>query len=184
MENKPYALGILVGRFQTLHTGHEDMIRKALELCDRVGLFVGSSQESGTRVNPFPYALRRDMLEEAFPGTLRVAPLPDIGVGNNGAWGDYVLDSVRRVFGMLPDLLVSGKEERRKNWFDHVEGLSIAELYVPKTIDISASELRGHLIAGDFEAWREYVNPVHWHRWEELRRLTLLAQDNEDTDSV
>ena len=36
MEKKPYALGILVGRFQTLHLGHEDMIGKALEMCERV----------------------------------------------------------------------------------------------------------------------------------------------------
>ena len=184
MNDKPYELGILVGRFQTLHLGHEDMIRTALALCDRVGLFVGSSQESGTWTNPFPYALRRDMLEEAFPGLLTVRPLPDIGVGNNGSWGDYVLDNVRQAFGRLPDLLVSGNEERRRSWFDHVEGLSIAELYVPKTIDISASELRQHLLDGDFEAWKTYMNPVHWHRWEALRALTLAASDHRNTDSI
>ena len=184
MEKKPYALGILVGRFQTLHLGHEDMIGKALQLCGQVGLFVGSSQESGTWTNPFPFELRRDMLEEAFPGRLRVEPLPDIGVGNNGAWGDYVLQNVHRVFGAAPDLLISGKEERRKNWFDHVEGLSIAELYVPKTIDISASTLRGYLLEDDFVAWKRYVAPSHWHRWMELRQRTLAAREHTTTDSI
>ena len=184
MNPKPYRLGILVGRFQTLHLGHEDMIGKAVALCARVGLFVGSSQESGTWTNPFPYELRRDMLLAAFPEALSVYPLPDIGVGNNGTWGDYVLDNVRDRFHALPDLLISGKEERRKSWFDHVDGLAIAELYVPKTIDISASALRQYLLDGDFDAWKRYVNPVHWPRWDELRRLTLLARDHRDTDSL
>ena len=52
--DKPFALGILVGRFQTLHAGHQQMIETALSLCDQVGIFVGSSQESGTQKNPFP----------------------------------------------------------------------------------------------------------------------------------
>ena len=42
--DKPFALGILVGRFQTLHAGHQQMIETALSLCDQVGIFVGSSQ--------------------------------------------------------------------------------------------------------------------------------------------
>ena len=184
MEKKPYALGILVGRFQTLHLGHEDMIGKALELCERVGLFVGSSQESGTWTNPFPYALRRDMLEEAFPGRLTVAPLPDIGVGNNGAWGDYVLDNVHRVFGAAPDLLISGKEERRKNWFDHVEGLSIAELYVPKIIDISASQMREFFLTGNEEAWKRFCDPALWDEFETLRAAVEAAQGNTETASI
>ena len=32
MSGKPFSLGILVGRFQTLHAGHEQMIRTALAL--------------------------------------------------------------------------------------------------------------------------------------------------------
>ena len=50
-----FELGITVGRFQTLHNGHADMIGKALEICGKVGVLVGSSQESGTANNPFTY---------------------------------------------------------------------------------------------------------------------------------
>ena len=42
--DKPFALGILVGRFQTLHAGHQQMIETALSLCGQVGIFIGSSQ--------------------------------------------------------------------------------------------------------------------------------------------
>ena len=142
MENKPYRLGITVGRFQTFHNGHKFMINKAVALCERVGVFIGSSQESGTAKNPFDYATRERLLRMIYGDGISVFPLPDIGVGNNSRWGDYVIGNVEERFGELPDLLVSGKEERRIDWFDSIKALTIAELYVPKIIDISATQMR------------------------------------------
>ena len=149
--NKPYKLGFLVGRFQPLHSGHEDMINRAVELCDRVGVLIGSSNESGTSKNPFTYETREEMLKTVFGDSICVCSLPDIGVGNNSTWGDYVLKNVVDRFGEMPELLISGKEARRVSWFDSVEGASIAELYIPKTIDISASQMREHFIDNDVE---------------------------------
>ena len=79
MEIRPYRLGILVGRFQTLHLGHEDMIRTAEMLCDEVGIFLGSSQESRTVKNPFTCEERTRILKHVFPSErICVYPLPDI----------------------------------------------------------------------------------------------------------
>ena len=181
---KPFALGILVGRFQVVHAGHEQMIRTAMALCDRVGVFIGSSQESGTSKNPFPYALRRQLLENLFGDGVEVYPLPDIGVGNTSAWGDYVLENVQARFGRLPDLLVSGKESRRLDWFDSVQGVRIAELYIPKTIEISASKMREYLIADDRETWESYVNQKNHTLYPELRELALASRDHQETQSI
>lgn len=52
--DKPFALGILVGRFQTLHAGHQQMIETALSLCDQVGIFVGSSRNPAPKRTPSP----------------------------------------------------------------------------------------------------------------------------------
>lgn len=184
MTNKPYRLGILVGRFQTLHSGHADMISRAIELCGKVGIFVGSSNESGTSKNPFSYETREDMLKTVFGEKIYVYPLPDIGIGNNSAWGDYVLKNVADRFGEMPDLLVSGKEARRVSWFDSVEGSSIAELYIPKTINISATEMRDFLINDDFESWKSYTDPKLWGKYEKLRQEVLLSKDNNETHSI
>ena len=181
---KPFALGILVGRFQVVHAGHEQMIRTAMALCDRVGIFIGSSQESGTRKNPFPYELRRQLLENLFGDGVEVYPLPDIGVGNTAAWGDYVLENVQARFGRLPDLLVSGKESRRLDWFDSVQGVRIAELYIPKTIEISASKMREYLIADEREIWESYVNQKNHALYQELRALALASRENQQTQSI
>ena len=184
MENKPYRLGITVGRFQTFHRGHQYMIDKAVALCEKVGVFIGSSQESGTAKNPFDYETRKWLLTKIYGDRISVYPLPDIGVGNNSCWGDYVLDNVTERFGETPDLLVSGKEARRIDWFDSVKALTIAELYVPKIIDISASQMRGYFLSGDAEAWKRYSDPVLWDEFEPLRAVVEAAQGNTETASL
>ena len=182
--DKPYKLGILVGRFQTIHLGHEKMVNTALHLCRQVGVFVGSSQESLTSKNPFSYEIWEEMLHAVFGDAIRVYPLPDIGVGNNPRWGDYVLQNVEARFSCLPDLLVSGKEARRLDWFDSVAGLAISELYIPKSIDISATEMRQFFLADDFESWKKHTNPRLWSKYPELRQIVLASQSRRKTDSI
>lgn len=184
MEPKPFRLGLVVGRFQTLHTGHEDMISRAIALCDRVGIFVGSSQESGTFQNPFSYDLRRRILEDVFGSAVEIYPLPDIGVGNNGRWGEYVLNRVRDAMGALPDLVVTGRERRRLDWFDVPDGMGMSELYIPKTVEMSASQMRQFFAENAFERWKAYTNPKLWPRYEELRTLALRSAENRETRSI
>lgn len=182
--NKPFELGVTVGRFQTLHTGHVYMIEKAAAVCEKVGIFVGSSQESGTAKNPYTYEQRERFLREVFGDTVEIYPLPDIGVGNTSKWGDYVLKNVRERFGKAPDLLVSGKEERRVSWFDSVEGVSVAELYVSKIIDMSASRMREFFIEDRLDEWKKYTPEPLWDDYEEMKAAVLAAKDNLFTDSI
>ena len=105
-------------------------------------------------------------------------------MGNTAAWGDYVLENVMQRFGRMPDLLVSGKETRRLDWFDSVAGVRIAELYIPKTVEISASQMRQFLVLDDRKSWERYVNPKMHALYPELRALVLASQGKEDTMSV
>ena len=149
-----------------------------------MGVFIGSSQESGTFKNPFTYETREKMLRRIYGKRISIYPLPDIGVGNNSRWGDYVLDNVVEKFGKSPDLLISGKEERRIDWFDSVKGLSISELYIPKTINISASQMRGFFLNDDFESWKQYAHPLLWKDFDELKKAVVDSRDNTETDSI
>ncbi|MDO4489081.1 MAG: adenylyltransferase/cytidyltransferase family protein [Eubacteriales bacterium] len=181
---KPYKLGILVGRFQVLHKGHESMVLKAMELCERVAVFVGSSQESGTASNPFSYEERKSMLRAVFKEDIEIYPLPDAGLGNVSAWGEYVLEHVKNDCGMLPDLLISGKEARRQDWFDEGEGKNIAELSVPKYIEISASTMREYLINDDYDSWKEYICDELIPMYDTLREIVIKSKDNKETSSI
>lgn len=184
MIDKPFSLGILVGRFQTIHSGHEQMICTALALCQQVGIFVGSSQESGTATNPFSYDTRQELLRLLFGDQVDIFPLPDIGVGNNGAWGEYVLKNVDDRYHRAPDLLISGKEARRVSWFDGIGQVRISELYIPKIIEISASQMRSFFLEDDRQSWQRYTNPALWGQYEALRHQVLASRDNEKTASI
>ena len=65
-----YRIGLIVGRFQILHRGHEEMVRKALDLCDKVVVYISSSQEAGTEKNPFSYSVRAQIRANAKLQTL------------------------------------------------------------------------------------------------------------------
>ena len=182
--NKSFKLGIIVGRFQAFHNGHKYMIDKALDICETVGIFIGSSQESGTRKNPFDYETRKNILKAVYGESLKIYPLPDIGVGNNSKWGDYVLENAEKCFNTVPDLLISGKEERRIDWFDSVMGLLISELYVPKIIDISATRMREMLVLNEKETWKEYTDERLWNDFDKLRGIVLKSEMNNETASI
>ena len=184
MFSKPYKLGIIVGRFQTLHLGHQDIIDRAAELCSNVGVFIGSSQDSGTEKNPFSYELRKSLIECIYGDRINIFPLPDIGVGNTSKWGDYILDNVMQRFGRQADIFISGKEERRLDWLSSSAGLGIAEMYIPKSIKISASELRELFINGDIKAWMRFTDKRLWPRFDELRGIVLNSYKNKNTASI
>lgn len=181
---KPFQLALLVGRFQMLHAGHEEIVRKAVESSEEVGILIGSSQEAGTEKNPFSYDLRVELLRKVFGDEVKIAPLPDIHIGNVPAWGEYVLDEAERAFGRLPDLVVSGKEDRRMSWFAGTRGAGIAELTIPKTVEISASELREALLSGDRAFFIKQTNPALHPEFDRLRRLVIAAQGHNETESI
>ena len=181
---KSYKLGILVGRFQTIHSGHEMMINKAVELCESVGIFVGSSQESRTNKNPFTYEEREMMLKAIYSSDISVFPLPDIGVGNNSKWEDYVLENVSDRFGSFPDILISGKESRRSEWLLSENGSKVFELYVPKTIEVSSTDMREFLKNDDFELWKKYTSPKLWDMYDKLREIVINSNNRLETESI
>ena len=181
---KPYKFGLILGRFQTFHKGHKQIIDTACRLCDKAAVFIGSAQESGTEKNPFTYEQRKAMIEKTCRRGVAVYPIDDIGVGNNSKWGEYVVKCVKERCGELPDLFVTGKEERRIDWFDGIEGLDLAELYVPKTIDISASVLRGYMLDGDAASWRKYMPKALWGDFDVMRRIVENSFENKKTDSI
>lgn len=181
---KSFELGLVLGRFQTFHKGHEFIIDKAVEFCDNVCVLVGSSQESGTLKNPFSYETRERLLKKIYGDKIKVFPLPDIGVGNNSAWGEYVLKTVKEHFNRFPDLLVSGKEERRISWFDGLDNAQISELYVPKILDVSATKMREYFIDDNRGKWESLTNEKLWDEYESLRREVLDSKDNTFTSSI
>ncbi len=93
--NKPYDVGFICGRFQTFHKGHEKLVETGLMLCDRLLIFIGSSQEDGTERNPFNITTREKMLKEIYGDSdnIMIYGLPDLTDENDirPEWGSYLL---------------------------------------------------------------------------------------------
>lgn len=80
--------GLVVGRFQPLHGGHVQLIRRALAECGSVVVAVGSATEPPSLRNPFSFDERRQMLDAAFPG-VRVVAVPDLN--DDARWAAHCL---------------------------------------------------------------------------------------------
>jgi nicotinamide-nucleotide adenylyltransferase len=86
--------GLLVGRFQPFHRGHQAVVRTLRKACpeETLVLGIGSAQESYTWENPFTAGERYEMLEralsaEGLTGWMAV-PLPDIQ--RHSLWVSYL----------------------------------------------------------------------------------------------
>ena len=96
--NKPYDVGLIVGRFQTFHKGHEKLVETGLLLCDRILILIGSAQESFTERNPYNITTREAMIREVYGNNpnIMIYGLSDMTNENDicAEWGRYLLDGL------------------------------------------------------------------------------------------
>lgn len=174
---KPFKLGFMLGRFQHIHIGHELMINKAINSCEKLIILVGSEQESYTKRNPFNVELRMKMMQEIYGNCRNIAihSIPDLTHENDHSveWGRFVLENVAKVSyqGTTPDLMIYGNDEERNSWFDPDDIIGISRLIINRgMIEISATKMREYLINNNFWKWSQYANPKIHYMFDELRK--------------
>ena len=180
-----YDTGLIVGRFQTFHKGHQSLVETALKLCDRVIIFVGSSQESGTERNPFNVATRMNVIRECYPDKDRVQiyALPDLTHEDDitVAWGKFVLENVDRYIYKAPEIMVYGNDEARSRWFDLNDIKNTAEFIIPRSrLPISATMLREMMVKDERKQWMEWVDPKLHKMYDSLRAELLSVPFYQD----
>ena len=67
MEKKKLDWGVVIGRFQILHIGHEYLISRSLAISKNVIVVLGSGFKARDTRNPFTWQERKEMIEGAFP---------------------------------------------------------------------------------------------------------------------
>lgn len=58
-------VGVILFRAQPFHNGHLEMVKKAYEENDKVYIFVGSADKSGTKRNPLPIDFRVELIRHS-----------------------------------------------------------------------------------------------------------------------
>ena len=155
--------GLAVMRCQPFHVGHNRLISRMMEECEKVTIVIGSIQEHGTARNPFSYNTRKKMIQNAWRShprydDLRIMGLQDI---NNAAeWAQYVIEFVNEntPFQNPVDAYYCGTDYDG-HWF---RSQKISLVVIPR-IDlahpfVSASMVREMISYGD-PRWRDFVPP-------------------------
>ncbi len=156
--------GLVIGRFQPLHKGHEAVIRAAVEDCVHVVVGVGSSNAKQNTQNPFTYEEREEMVHAVFGDTVDVVAVPDIHDPPN--WVDHVL----RITG--PVDRVFGNDERTLSLFEDA-GVPVRRTGLQARGEREGTNIRFQIAEGD-RAWRSAVpGPVValLVAWDAPRRL-------------
>lgn len=138
--------GLVVGRFQPLHHGHEQLIRQAIAACGDVTIAIGSSTEPQTARNPFSFEERAAMVEAVFPG-LRVVGVPDIH--DEARWVAHCL----RITGAVERAY--GNDAQTLALFEKA-GIPTSSPGLRERERWQATRLRNQMAAGD-PAWRDQV---------------------------
>lgn len=165
--------GLLLGRYQLFHKGHQALVDKAIEECDNVLIFIGSSQEEGTIANPFSYDLRKRMIQAIYQDKVMIKPLADLGVGNVPAWGDYVFDNAHKYLDKV-DRIYLGDEVKHASWYapSHNDETQFRVLD-RQIIPISASMIREAILHDDKDFFCQYVDKRLYSFYDELKTILV-----------
>ncbi|MBQ4523495.1 MAG: adenylyltransferase/cytidyltransferase family protein [Lachnospiraceae bacterium] len=178
---KPYDVGLICGRFQTFHKGHEKLVDTGLMLCDRLLILVGSSQECGTERNPLNINTRTKMLKTVYGDNpnIMIYGLSDMTNENDVCpeWGRYLLDNVDRYIYKNPEVMIYGNDESRSSWFDKKDLKNTTELIINRSeLPISATMLRKLMVEDKRKEWMELVNPRLHKMYDELRNELMTVE--------
>lgn len=171
---KPYDVGLICGRFQTFHKGHESLVETGQKLCDRILILIGSAQECGTERNPFNVNTRTKMLKAIYGdcSEIMIYGLADLTNENDitPEWGRYLLKNADRYIYKAPELMIYGNDEARSKWFDPEDIRYTSEFIVNRgRIPVSATMVRKAMVLDNRKEWMSMVNPKLHKLYNELR---------------
>lgn len=153
--------GILIGRFQPLHIGHQTIIDEIISDGLIPIIFIGSTGDVNDR-NPLSYSQRANLIHTVYPGILTL-PLPDNEC--NERWASQTVRTLTDInikffecklyfYHKKDDFNISHLLE---DWF---------EIHKPKSeiIDICASKIRNDLKTYryhlDSKVYKKYVEMI------------------------
>lgn len=182
---KKYKLGLFIGRFQPFHKGHEMIVKKALEQCDKLVILVGSAQESMTLKNPFSVKTRSLLIEGTFFDEVReekiiILPIPDRdNPSNDSSWGEYIIKFLDANNIPKPNVIFEGKETEREAWYDT---LGIERVVLSRNnIKVSGTKFRNEIMKNNRNYWDMYkCSGCDTEDFTFLREMLLFINEKEN----
>lgn len=179
---KSFKTGLMVGRFQHIHLGHEKLINIGLDLCETFVIFVSSSDKLEEFRNPYNIDYRISLIKKIYYKEVKekrliILPLKDLTCEEDltPLWGNYVINEFEKNIGISPQCIIYGKDKNIDKCFSKDTVKNITEIFVDrKTIEISATKMRSYLINNDIANWKKYSNDIIYNEYDNLRDKLLL----------
>ena len=178
---KTFKTGIILGRFQHIHVGHEKLINLGLETCDKLLILVGSSSLENEVRNPYSGDYRIKLIEKIYSdeinsGRIIVRKINDISNENDltPEWGKYVIKTAQDYLGEKLECIIYGKDKNIFKCFDKEDVKDISEILVDrKVLGISATKMREYLKKDEIDNWKKYSNPKIYEEYNTLRNILI-----------
>lgn len=151
-------IGVILARFQPIHKGHVELIKKASSENDKVILLVGSADKLDER-NPIPIKTRMNLVRESLieskldKTNISIYPLNDLTneSDNSYEWGFYIYAKVVRLTGSSDfTMYYSDGYEIITTWFPKFllrEYVSLSLISRGNTSHgVSATQVRDHIV--------------------------------------
>jgi nicotinamide-nucleotide adenylyltransferase len=164
---------LFVGRFQPFHLGHLEVIKRALELEDRLVIVIGSAEENHELANPFTAAERFQMIEAALNASGvardRYVIIPIRNVMNYFLWTTHVDQYIPPVYKVYTGSPIV------RQLYEAYGKYKIADVKIVE--GISATGIREKMLTGD-ASWENDVHPTVAaliKSWKGAERLKMIA---------
>ncbi|HMF31103.1 MAG TPA: DUF120 domain-containing protein [Candidatus Lokiarchaeia archaeon] len=168
--------GLLIGRFQPFHLGHQRLVEKTLEIpgLEQLIIAIGEADCPQTRSNPFTYSQRATMLRQVLDGfisrdgpKISIIPLPYFAPPERFAAA--ILSHVGPV-----DLLVTNNDWVRAQ-FQAYPQIRVTPKLLFRRAKYRGGNVRSLIAQGD-PTWKETVPPVVASYLENIEATRLLGQ--------
>ena len=160
--NKEKKIAFLVMRLQPQHTGHTNLIYRAMMENDLVILLLGSSQEKRTKRNPLSTPEKISLLKQTFgiSSKLKVLSIRDIGAASKKEWTEHVFKTIKKSDLEQPTRYYAG-DEVNGSFYKDAYNLNNKKIEVIiqdrlKSGLMSGSDIRNSIYNG-CDSWKKHV---------------------------
>ena len=172
MTNSTFKHALIIGKFAPFHKGHQLLIDRALERCERVSVWVYSRPDF-----PFmPSPLRRNWVREVYPARLFPqldllpdAPNPPLNDEPDGVHRAYVR-SVLDGWGVRPDVVFTSEG------YGEALAAELGAAHVLVDAGREAVPISGRQLRADVHADREFLDPLVYAHF--VQRVVVLGAES------
>ena len=155
MENKNFNLGLVVGRFEPIHLGHEKIINISLKSCDKTALLVTYNNADSIK-NPYSIEYILHLINKIYPEEIQNNKLEVIPFKNDipfdSKYGEKIISTVNNVCLQRPDFIVYGSDKNISKCFNNDTRKNLFEVVVNRDeFNISATDIREALKNNNIE---------------------------------